>query len=565
MENVTPKRIIVLVVIFGIGFLIAVLRLFDLQVLHYDFYKEKVEDQRQRVVVLASPRGDIYDRNGELLATTVDSYSFFAVPKEVTSAETVSRVLQTALNLDAAELSAKLHSRRSFVWLKRKVDKAVAEPILAKGFSGIYALEEKKRIYPRGHLASTVLGFVGMDNQGLAGVELSCDKYLRGLEGKLLTERDPRGREIVAASKQVLEQPAEGMNLKLTLDANLQYFAEKELAAAVKQYSAKSGTIIVMDPNTGEILAMATKPDFDPQFYFKSPNYTWKSGAVTTVYEPGSTFKVITTASGLQTGAVNKDTRLQFLNSITVGGKVIKNSHAITKFGSTISISEMLQESINTGAAQIGLKLGPPRFYDQIVKFGFGDYTRIQLPGEECGILRHFSRWYKPDIAMMTFGQSIAVTPIQLASAIGAVANAGKRLRPTIVSEIRSLDGKFLKAYYPETVAQPMSEKVAREVAAMLEDVVLYGSGRRAQLNNYRVAAKTGTAQKAAPGGLGYLQGKYYASMVGFAPASNPKLLVLVLVDEPKGSIWGESVAGPVVGRVLEKSLRYLNVAPDKI
>jgi stage V sporulation protein D (sporulation-specific penicillin-binding protein) len=388
---------------------------------------------------------------------------------------------------------------------------------------------------------------------------------LRGLEGKLLVERDPRGREIVAASKQVLEQPSEGMNLKLTIDANIQYFAEKELAAAVKQFSARSGTIIVMDPNTGEILAMATKPDFDPQFYFKSPNYTWKSGAVTTVYEPGSTFKIVTTASGLQTGAITPDTRLKFLSSITVGGKVIKNSHAITKFGSTTSISEMLQESINTGAAQIGLKMGPARFYDQIVKFGFGDYTRIQLPGEECGILRHFSRWYKPDIAMITFGQSIAVTPIQMVAAYAAVANGGKRLRPTVVSEIKSLDGKFLKAYFPEVVSQPISEKVSRQVISIMEDVVLYGSGRRAKLENYRVGAKTGTAQKPIPGGLGYSPDKYYASMIGFAPASNPKLLVMVLVDEPKGSIWGESVAGPVVGRVLEKSLRYLNVAPDKI
>ncbi|MFA4858073.1 MAG: penicillin-binding protein 2 [Candidatus Margulisiibacteriota bacterium] len=565
MADVTPKRIIVLIIVFGIGFLIAVMRLFDLQVLHYDFYREKVEGQRQRIVILASPRGDICDRNGELLATTVDSYSFFAIPKEVTSAEAVVRVLQKALNLNAAELSAKLHGRRTFVWLKRKVDKAVAEPILAKGFKGIYALEEKKRIYPRGRLASTVLGFVGVDNQGLAGVELSCDKYLRGQEGKLLTEQDPRGHEIVAASKQVLAQPAEGMNLKLTIDSNIQYFAEKELSATVKQYSAKSGTIIVMDPNTGEILAMATKPDFDPQFYFKSPNYTWKSGAVTTVYEPGSTFKVITVASGLQTGAVNPDTRLKFLSSITVGGKVIKNSHTITKFGSTISISEMLQESINTGAVQIGLKMGPQRFYDQIVKFGFGDFTRIQLPGEECGILRHFTNWYKPDIAMITFGQSIAVTPIQMVAAYSVVANGGKWMRPSIVSEIKSLDGKFLKAYYPEVVSQPISEKVSQQVISMLEDVVLHGSARRARLNNYRVAAKTGTAQKPIPGGLGYLKGSFYASMLGFAPASKPKLLVMVLVDEPKGSIWGESVAGPVVGKVLEKSLRYLNVAPDII
>ncbi|MBU0686948.1 MAG: penicillin-binding protein 2 [Candidatus Margulisbacteria bacterium] len=565
MNKVMRNRMVMVVIMFAVCFLIAAGRLFELQIVHFGFYRDRVEDQRQRVITLASPRGDIYDRNGELLATTVDSYSLFVIPREVASGEVAVNFISNQLDLKKKEVQARLFSNKSFVWLKRKIDDKTAKIILDQNFKGIHALKEKKRIYPKGHLASTVLGFVGMDNQGLAGIELSYDQYLRGEEGQLLTERDPLGREIVVASKKVLAKPSYGMNLKLTLDATIQYIAESELEKAIQKYSAKSGTIIVMNPQNGEILAMATKPDFDPQNYSEYPQNTWKTGAVSNVYEPGSTFKVITVAAGLKEGVIDDKTRLRFLEKILVGGKVIENAHEIDKFGQYITVSEMLQESVNTGSAQIGLLLGEKRFYETIDAFGFGKYTEVGLPGESRGILRHYKRWYKPDIGMITFGQGIAVTPLQLSAAVSALATEGKLMRPQIVSEIESLDGKFLKDFYPEVVGRPVSAQVAKQVTEMMENVVINGTGKQAQIKGFKVAAKTGTSQKAATGRVGYLKDRYISSFIGFAPVSQPALFVLVMIDDPRGAYWGGTVAGPVFHNVMEKTLRYLNIPPDDV
>lgn len=565
MDKIIRNRILVLLFIFTFGFGLAIARLFELQIFHHSFYLNKVWEQRQRIITLASPRGDIFDRNGELLATTVDAASFFVVPREVDTKEAVVNFLSEQLALEKEELRSKLESKRSFVWLKRKVKEAIADRILKSKIDGVYAITEKKRIYPKGHLASSVLGFVGVDNQGLAGIELSFDQYLRGKEGKLLTERDPRGREIVAASRKIIDTPTYGMNLKLTLDATIQYVAERELARAIKKYQAKSGTIIVMDTKNGEVLAMATKPDFDPERYYEFSKKAWKSGAVSNVFEPGSTFKVITVAAGLKEGVIDEKTRLRFLEKILVGGKVIENAHEFDQFGSYLTVSEMLQESVNTGAAQVGLLLGERRFYENIVNFGFGEYTRVGLPGESRGILRNYKRWYKPDIGMITFGQGIAVTPLQLSSAVAAIANEGKRMRPQIVSEIESLDGKFLKTSYPEMEKQAVPREVALTVKHMMEEVVQKGTGRPARLAAFRVAGKTGTAQKVAVGRSGYLKDKYISSFIGFAPVSDPRLLILVVVDQPVGAYWGSTVAGPVFRQVMEETLRYLDVSPDKI
>ncbi len=548
------RRTYFLLILFVLIAFVIVARLVDLQIIHHRFYKEKAEHQRRRIISLAVDRGDILDRNGRILATSLNSFSIAVNPRHFTSAEVLSKMLGGPVG--------PFDQRKLFAWVKRKIDKTSAEKIVEAKIPYVSIIPEKKRVYPKGHLASQVIGFVGMDNEGLSGLELSCDKFLKGVAGQIVTESDPMGYELLAVREKDREEASPGMNLTLTIDESIQYIAERALEGTIKQFQAVSGCIIVMDAKSGEILALAGKPDFDPNEYAKSPPARWKSFA-TDVYEPGSTFKVITTASGLDEGVINLDTKLNALDSITLGGKVIKNSHQIQWGGSAISVSRMLEQSINTGAVQVGLKLGPDRFYKKMKDFGFGDLLSIGLPGESRGLLRDPKNWYKPDIGMMAFGQSIAVTPIQLLSAFQAIANEGERIKPTLIKRIESLDGSFVKTNSADLINHPISKKTCEEMKGLLENVVLNGSGKRAKMVSYRVGGKTGTAQKAVRGV--YAQGRFIASFCGMAPLSDPEIVALVIVNEPKTSIWGESVAGPTFREVVENALRYLNVPPDVI
>jgi len=526
------KRVWLLVILLSFLFLLALGRLIDLQIIHTRFYQEKSQEQRTRIIPLASQRGDIYDRQGQVLASMVDAYSVFT-------------------------------QEHGFQWVARKVSKKEAEAVQAKNPQAYFILQEKKRIYPKGHLASQLLGFVGSDNQGLSGLELACEKYLRGKEGKIITEGDPLGRELYGAGREI-QPKEEGLNVTLTIDTNLQYLVERELEDQIKKFKADSGMLIIMQAKTGEILALASKPDFDPNFFYKFDKKLWHPRFLDP-YEPGSTFKVITAASALEEGVIDLNTKLKALDQIEVGGKVIRNSHAIHWPGKEISLSFMLEQSINTGAVQVGLKLGPEKFYRHLKKFGFGEETGFGLLGESGGILRFWKNWYKPDLAMMTFGQSVAVTPLQLLQAFSAFANKGKMVRPYLIKKIESRDGKFVKVMVPEERGQPLSDKTVAQVKELLHNVVLKGSGRRAQMEDFKVGGKTGTAQKAALGGRGYLKGSYIASFIGLAPLTDPELIGLVVIDNPKGVIWGETVCGPVFKKTVEFSLRYLNVPPDML
>ena len=548
-------RLWLLALLFLIVTLILLIRLFDLQIIHYRFYKERAQEQRRRVISLAADRGDITDRRGHLLASSLDSYSLYVNPREFTSNEVLSKLL--------GEPTGPFDRRKLFAWVKRKVGEDLYKKIKAAEIPGIYFLTEKRRVYPKGHLASQILGFVGLDNEGLSGVELAYERSLMGKEGKIITESDPLGYELLAVRDKSIEDASPGMVLTLTLDETIQYIAEREIQKAVRAYSAQAGCVIVMEVKTGEILALAGKPDFDPNEYTQFDPKSWKTRALD-VYEPGSTFKVITTASALEEGVIDLETRLKPLGSIKIADKTIENSHPIKLEGrSYISVSQVLEQSINTGAVQIALKLGPERFYRNIKKFGFGEPTRVGLWGESRGLLYPYEKWNKPDIGMISFGQTIAVTPLQLISAIGSIANQGKRVRPILVKKIESVDGSFIKTFTPEEAGRALSEKTAQKMVQLMENVVLYGSGRKARLSNYRTAGKTGTAQKSIPGRRGYLKDRYIASFIGFAPLRDPRLVTLVIVDDPRGVIWGETVAGPTFKVIMEESLRYLNVPPD--
>jgi stage V sporulation protein D (sporulation-specific penicillin-binding protein) len=534
--------------------LILLIRLIDLQIVHHRFYRERAQEQRRRVINLAADRGDITDRQGHLLASSLDTYSLYVNPREFTSNEVLSKLL--------GEPTGPFDKRKLFAWVKRKVGEDLYKKITAAQVPGVYFLKETRRVYPKAHLASQVLGFVGLDNEGLSGVELAYEKYLKGKEGRIVTESDPGGFELLAVRDKSIEDASPGMVLTLTIDETIQYIAEREIQKAIQAYSAQAGAVIVMEIETGEILALAGKPDFDPNEYTKFNPKTWKTRALD-VYEPGSTFKVITCAAGLEEGVIDIETRLKPLDSVKIADKTIENSHPIKWDKPYLSISKMLEQSINTGAVQIALKLGPERLYRNLKKFGFGGSTTVGLWGESRGLLYPWQKWNKPDIGMISFGQTIAVTPLQLISAIGSIANQGKRVKPILVKKIESVDGSFVKTFAPEEAGRTVSEKTAREMIRLMENVVLYGSGRKARLSNYRTAGKTGTAQKAIPGRRGYLKDRYVASFIGFAPLKDPRLVTLVIVDDPKGVIWGETVAGPTFKAIMEESLRYLNVPPD--
>ena len=424
-------------------------------------------------------------------------------------------------------------------------------------------LKEKKRIYTKGRTAAQVSGFAGADNQGLSGVEISLDKYLKGKTGRVITEGDPQGRELYGAVREI-EPSEDGMNVTLTLDKNIQYIAEKYLQEQIRASRAVSGMLFVMKAKTGELLAVASKPDFDPNEYKKSSPALWHPRFLDP-YEPGSTFKLITAAAGLEDKVVTMETKLKALDRIEIGGKVIENSHKISWPGATISLSYMLEKSLNTGAAQVGLLLGPEKFYNRIRQFGFGEQTGFGLDGESAGIVRPWPRWYKPDIGMISFGQGIAVTPMQLLQAVSAFANRGRMVAPFLIKKIESGDGKFVKFNDSEPRGRAVSERTAAQLKILMRNVCQYGSGGKAQMKYFAVGGKTGTAQKSAPGGRGYMKGRYVASFIGMAPLAEPELIALVIIDDPQGSIWGETVCGPVFKNVMEYALRYLNVKPDML
>lgn len=547
-----------------IVFAILIIRLLYLQLIKHDFYVDRSHDQRLRIITLSPDRGDIFDRNGNILATSIKAYSIFAVPAGVQDKNRVSRILSKMLSEKETAISEKLSSNKPFVWIKRKIEEPLARKIMEKNLPGIGFLPEKKRVYPKKKLASQIIGFVGTDNQALSGIELSYDRYLKGEEGRLITEKDLRGREILTSSLRVLKSPTDGMDLTLTIDEPIQYKAENDIKNAVVSNHAKSGCAIVMDIKTGEILALAAYPDFDPNEYQKYSQEIWYNRVVTDVYEPGSTFKLITVASAMETGVIKKDSKIYCPDSIELGGRVIKNSHRIKFNTKILSVEEILRESVNTGVVQIALKLGKDKFYDHIRAFGFGQQTNVGLPGESRGILQEPSLWNKPDIGMISFGQSIAVTPIQLIDALASIANGGIRVKPRLVRKVESIDKNFLKIFAPERFGETVSPKTAKEVLALSETVVEQGTGRLAQLPDFKVGGKTGTAQKARPGGMGYMEGHYVSSFIGFAPLNDPQLAVLVILDDPRPFYWGERVASPVFKDIAEFSLRRLNIAPDK-
>jgi cell division protein FtsI (penicillin-binding protein 3) len=534
-------------------------RLVYLQASKHDELAERARKQQHGAIDTSAERGELCDREGRQLGRSVDTESIFAAPEEITDVDGTAEQIVAALGLDRASLIKQLDeaksSDRRFVWIARRLTHEQAEKILALKIAGLHLRREPKRFYPNGTLAAHVLGFVGLDNTGLAGIEQFYNQKISGEAGKLFLETDSRGRAY--ESFEVQAKP--GQNIVLTLDQMVQYRTEQALAAGVEQSHAKSGTAIALDPRTGEILALANAPTFDPNNPGAAKPEMRINEALEYVYEPGSTFKIVAYSAAIEKGLVKPDDKIDCqMGSITVAGRLILDHHP---FG-VLTVAEALAKSSNVGAIKLGLRVGDSSMFDFIKLYGFGARTGVELPNETGGIVRPVKHWQPSSIGSIAMGQEVGVTPLQMAAAFAAVANGGVRVAPHLVREIRSATGASIYNPNPEQ-RRVISAETANALKSMLEGVTLRGTAKKAQLNGYTAAGKTGTAQKIDPRTHAYSKTKYVASFVGFAPVENPAVVIIVVIDEPAGAHHGGDVAAPVFREIAEQILPDLGIAPD--
>lgn len=548
-----PSRALVLSAIFALWVMVLVARLCFLQIVQYGNLIARAHRQQQHTMEIAPQRGIIFDRQMRALAMSLAVDSIYAVPSEIPNPEMLADLLARALGVDAGELLGRFRTARSFCWVKRKVSSAEGARVQALNLKGIYFQKETKRFYPKGELAAHVVGYVGLDDDGLAGIEYGMNSVIKGRPGRVLVAADAR-RQSYRSS--VWEgQP--GKNVVLTLDENIQYVAEKALAEAVRKRRAAGGAVIVQNPQSGEILAMANQPTFNPNQYAKSVPDALVNRAVAASYEPGSTFKLVTLSAVLEEKLT---TPAEVINcqygSIVLTGHVI---HDHKPFGD-LSVADVLAKSSDVGAIKLGLRLGEERFYRYIQNFGFGSRTDIALPGEERGLLKPPRHWSGISIGEISMGQEIGVTPLQLVVAYSTVANGGILFQPRIVREVYL--GNSHEPAPPATGRRVVSEQTANTMKQLLAGVVESGTGTSARLSGYSAAGKTGTAQKIDASGR-YSKSHFISSFVGFAPVSRPALTILVVIDSPVGAIYGAEVAAPVFRSIAEQTLGYQNVPLD--
>ena len=561
MSNIEiRKRITALFFVLFLIFVLLLLRLGYLQIVKGTWYQEKALENRIREIVVEPKRGVIYDRNGNELAVSIDAEGCYAIPAEVRKSDKedeIAKELAGILDMEEKDVYGLITKDQQSVWLKFKLKNEQVKELREKNLPGIGTIPKPQRYYPNGNLACHLLGFAGDYNQGLEGMESAFDKQLAGINGRLLVEYDAAGQEIPESTRKYIE-PEQGLNVVLTIDQTIQYIAERELDKIMQERSPKSATIVVMDPNTGDILAMANKPDFDPNEFQKYPAESRRIGAVADSYEPGSTFKIVTLAAALEEGVTEPGDQFYDPGYIKVNGETI-NCWAGGGHGSQ-TLAEVVQNSCNPGFITLGLRLGTQRLYKYINGFGFGSQLGIELSGEATGIVIPEDQVKPVDLATISMGQANTVTPLQMVTALSAIVNGGELMKPHLVKELTDREGDVVKRFEPEVVRQIISEETSKLEREMLEAVVSKGSGSNAHIEGYSVGGKTGTAQKPAPGG-GYSATDYIASFIGFAPVDDPQLVAIVVVDTPKGyPYYGGTVAAPAFREVVGDSLRYLEV-----
>lgn len=529
-------------------------RLAYLQLVCYKEYYARAQRQQQRIVEIGAHRAEIYDRNMNVLAMSIPMESCFAVPSEIADPHMVARLLSKVLRVSPAEIATRLASSRSFVWIVRKLPPAQAERIAALNLRGIYFQQERGRFYPKRDLAAHVLGYVDIDEKGLGGIEYSLDRLIRSKPRKMLILADAHRRWYESSES----GRDTGTSIILTLDQNIQYIAEKELYRAIRETHAKSGIVVVQNPNTGELLAVANWPTFNPNAVSQSPPEARMDRAISALYEPGSVFKIVTLSAAINQGLVTRKTLINCQEgAIYIDGHRIRDHAA---FG-MLTVSQILIHSSDVGAIKIGLRLGAPEFYHYIRAFGFGQITGIDLPGESRGLLRPLNDWTPVSVGSISMGQEIGVTAVQLVTAMSAMANGGLIIPPRIVEGFRH--GSQTVEVPPRPARRVINETTAATMRRMLERVVLDGTGKLARLDGYTSAGKTGTAQKFDVATGHYSQHNLIASFVGFAPINNPAITILVTLDSPVGPHEGGEVAAPVFRRIAQQTLSYLRIPHD--
>lgn len=548
-------RLRIFLAVVAIALVVLAGRLVQLQVVQARELADSAERQWRRAIELPAMRGAIYDRDGEPLALSVEAYDVYATPSQVVDKEKTARALTSVLGKDLATWRGKLGRPGGFAWLDRRVDLPTTQRLKDSELGGIGFIPSSRRSYRIAATAAQVVGLSGVDGQGLAGLELYYDGVLKGTPGVVEAERDPRGRTLpggLIAQK----EPVNGSPISIALDSDIQYRAQVELYKAVRKHKAKGGVVLVMDPRTGAILAAVSSPGADPSKLTTGTLRGMRNRAVSDVFEPGSTMKIVTVAAALEERLVRPSTQFTLAPTMYVAGHEVHEAHS--RGTETMSVADILAKSSNVGAVTLGLKLGEERLYDYIGLLGLTERTGIDFPGEQSGWVPAPEQWSGTSISTIPFGQGITATPLQMARVTATVANRGVAVKPHFI----------VSGGASGTAAGPgrrvLSATTARALGLMLQRAVLSGTGQSAQIPGFTVAGKTGTAQKANEGRPGYREGAYLASFIGYAPATRPRLVCLVAIDEPTAEgYYGGVVAAPVFSNVMRFALSHLKVPPD--
>ena len=557
-------RVVIIATLIIALFAMVSLKALELQVLDRERAFKIARKQHHGTSTLLPRRGRILDRNGKELAVNVDVKSVYANPKEVVDPKNTAHILSKKLGVSEEKIHKRVASNKSFVWVKRLADSKAADELKESDVKGLGFIPEPKRIYPNGTLLGQVIGFTDIDSIGIEGIEYKYDSSLIGKTRKITLKRDARGQKILSDPNEIQEidkDESSGNDITLTIDSQIQHIVERELKEGIEEMGGEKGMAIVMNPETGEVLAMASYPFVDPNSYSKFPVENRRNLPVWYAYEPGSTMKVFLAASAIEDKKVNPNSQFNCENGRRkIGSAVIKD----IKPRGTLTVSEIVKYSSNIGASKIGELMGRDSYFKYLKKFGFGDKTGIGLPGESKGQLASPRKWGAIELATISFGQGVSVTSLQLVTALSAIANGGYLMKPYIIEKIVDPEGRVLIENKPEVVTRVISYDTSDQMKRIMQSVVEDGTGKKAQIPGFSVAGKTGTAQIPNPQSGGYYSDRYIASFIGFTPVEDPEIVMAVIVEAPRKKTHGGSVAGPVFKQIAEKVLFYMQVSPKK-
>ncbi|MCH7949500.1 MAG: PASTA domain-containing protein [Candidatus Dadabacteria bacterium] len=537
----------------------------ELQILDRERAFKIARKQHHGTSTLLPRRGKIFDRNGKELAVNIDVKSVYANPKKVTNPSETAKILSEKLNLSQKKILDRVSSDKSFVWIKRLADSESVEELQNLDITGLGYIPEPKRIYPNGHLMGQVIGITDIDSIGIEGIEYRYDRLLTGKTRKITLKRDARGHKILNDPSEIQDidqYKTSGHDIVLTIDSQIQHIVERQLKEGVEEVGGEKGMAIIMNPETGEVLAMASYPFLDPNNFSKFPEVNRRNLPIWYAHEPGSTMKVFLAASALDDKKVNPNSKFNCENGRRrIGSAVIRD----IKPRGTLTVAEIVKYSSNIGASKIGELLGRDKYYKYLNKFGFGKKTGIGLPGESSGLLAAPRKWGPIELATISFGQGISVTSLQLVTALSAIANGGYLMKPYVIEKIVGPDGNVIEQNSPEVVTRVISYDTSYQMKQIMQGVVENGTGKKAQIPGFSVAGKTGTAQIPNPKSGGYYSGRYITSFIGFAPVEDPEIVMVVVVEAPGEKTYGGSVAAPIFKQIAEKVLFHMGVSPKKV